>query len=107
MVQLSGRNSLRDIVENISAQAHHLKEKLRGHEAQLVEQRDGVCRYLFDEALLDQLHATLSSYLGHFKLANTRNLWRGIWRKYPFLPVYFGWDEVSNGINRPGRRRAA
>ncbi|VAX07796.1 hypothetical protein MNBD_GAMMA26-91 [hydrothermal vent metagenome] len=79
---------------------NHLKEKLRDFEAQLVEQRDAVRRYRFDEVMLDQLHATLSSYLGHFKLANTRNLWQKIWQKYPYLAVYFEWDEVYGRLER-------
>ncbi len=79
---------------------NHLKEKLRDYEQQLVEQRDGVCRYRFDEAVLDRLHATLSSYLGHFKLANTQNLWQAIWRKHPFLGVYFQWNEENRKLVR-------
>lgn len=79
---------------------NHLKEKLHSYELQLVEQRDGVCRYYFDESVLDQLHATLSSYLGHFKLANTWNLWQSIWQSHSFLAVYFEWDEAGGKLLR-------
>jgi len=79
---------------------NHLKEKLRDYEMQLVEQRGGVCRYRFDEVVLDRLHATLSSYLGHFRLANTRNLWQTVWRKHPFLAVYFQWNEENRKLVR-------
>ena len=44
------------------------------------------------EALVNQLSATLSSYLGHFKLANSWNLWQSIWRRYDFLAQYFEFD---------------
>ena len=79
---------------------NHLKEKLRGYESQLVDQKDGKCRYRFDEPVLDQLHATLSSYLGHFKLANSWKLWQSIWQCYSFLAVYFEWDESSGKLVR-------
>ena len=39
--------------------------------------------------------ATLSSYLGHFKLANSWRLWRSIWREFPFLGEYFGFDAAA------------
>jgi len=38
------------------------------------------------------LAATLSSYLGHFKLANTWNLWASVWRQFEFLSQYFAFD---------------
>lgn len=79
---------------------NHLKEKLRAYEAQLVKEQDSILRYRFDEAVLDRLHATLSSYLGHFRLANTQNLWQMIWCRHPFLAVYFQWDEESRKLVR-------
>ena len=92
----------------------HLKAKLRVFEAQLVgavssdyaaaplirptdghRVAQGVRCYCFDEAVLDRLAAVLSSYLGHFKMANTRNLWRSIWRQFNFLSQYFEFDETN------------
>lgn len=79
---------------------NHLKEKLRDYEAELVEQAGVVHRYRFDEAVLDRLHATLSSYLGHFKLANTYNLWRSIRKRHYFLRCYFEWDGENRKLVR-------
>jgi len=79
---------------------NHLKEKLRDYEAQLLEQTDAVRRYRFDESMLDRLHATLSSYLGHFKLANTHNLWQSIWQHHHFLSCYFEWDRENRKLVR-------
>jgi len=42
----------------------HLRSKLEAFEAQLVRTVPGVRCYRFDEAVLDRLAATLSSYLG-------------------------------------------
>ena len=61
-------------------------------EAQLVTTVQGVRCYRFNETVLDRLAATLSSYLGHFKLANTWNLWASIWRQFEFLSQYFAFD---------------
>ena len=71
---------------------NNLNVKLRDYESQLVSTRDGVRCYRFDAPLLDALMATLSSYLGHFKLANTWNLWQSLWAKYAFLAQYFEFD---------------
>lgn len=71
---------------------NNLKTKLRAFEARLVCERDGVRTYRFDEAELDALAATVSSYLGHFKLANSGKLWQSLWAGFPFLAQYFGFD---------------
>lgn len=71
---------------------NHLKEKLRSFEKQLVSEAAGVRCFRFDQTVLDQLAATLSSYLGHFKLGNSWNLWQSIWRRYDFLAQYFEFD---------------
>lgn len=42
--------------------------------------------------MLDRLAATLSSYLGHFKLASTWNLWQSVWHQFEFLSQYFAFD---------------
>ena len=74
---------------------NHLKEKLRGFERKLVSEVAGVRCYRFDRLLLDQLAATLSSYLGHFKLANSWNLWQSIWKRFDFLAQYFEFDAAN------------
>lgn len=74
---------------------NHLQEKLRDYEAQLVTEHNGVRCYRFDKTVLDQLHATLSSYLGHFKLANSWRLQQSLWSQHSFLLSYFEWNGPS------------
>jgi len=50
---------------------NHLQSKLMDFESQLVTAAGEGRYYRFDQNLLDALAATLSSYLGHFKLANS------------------------------------
>ena len=79
---------------------NHLEEKLSDYEGRLVEPCAGGRRYRFDREELDRLHATLSSYLGHFAMANTYRLWRSIWRRHPFLSVYFDWHQGKRKLER-------
>lgn len=74
---------------------NHLKEKLRGFESKLVSKVAGMRCYSFDRVVLDQLTATLSSYLGHFKLANSWNLWQSIWKRFDYLAQYFDFDAAN------------
>lgn len=67
----------------------HLRERLNIFEAELVHAGRSVRRYRFDEQRLDALHATLASYLGHLRKADTRRLWESLWRHYSFLAQYF------------------
>ncbi len=79
---------------------NHLKEKLQVFEQDLVKRDDdGVCYYSFDEESLNLLHAVLSSYLGHFKKANTFRLWDSIWTR-GFLQQYFVFDESRRKLIR-------
>jgi len=71
---------------------NNLKVKLRDYESRLVSTRQGIRCYRFDEPLLDALTATVSSYLGHFKLANSWHLWQSLWTRHPFLSEYFEFD---------------
>lgn len=72
---------------------NNLRMKLRDYEAQLVSEQDGVRCYQFNEPVLDALAATVSSYLGHFKLANCWHLWQSLWMRFSFLSQYFDFDE--------------
>lgn len=74
---------------------NHLKCRLRDYASQLVSEAHGVRCYRFDEAVLDKLAATLSSYLGHFKLADSWNLWQGVWQRYDYLSRYFNFDAAN------------
>jgi hypothetical protein len=71
---------------------NNLRAKLRAYEARLVSERNGVRCYRFDALTLDALAATLSSYLGHFKLADSWRLWQALWRRFAFLGQYFDFD---------------
>lgn len=78
----------------------HLREKLRAFERELVVEGVGYRRYRFDRAVLDELHATLASYLGHFRWADSRRLWQGVWREFPFLGAYFTVDGPDLRLTR-------
>ena len=88
----------------------NLRERLRTFEAELVLQRRGYVRYRFDPAILDQLAASLASYLGHFQKGNTYRLCVALWRQHPFLAQYFEFDADLMRLTRtdrtpPGLRR--
>lgn len=72
--------------------ANHLQCRLRDFAARLVSEENGVRRYRFDRGTLNELAATLSSYLGHFKPAHSWNLWQSIRRRFDFLSRYFDFD---------------
>ncbi|MEA3643409.1 MAG: RNA-directed DNA polymerase, partial [Lamprobacter sp.] len=74
------------------------KERLRGYRALLVSKQDGMTLYRFETEDLTRLHATLASYLGHFRRANAFNLWQSIWRGQEWLQVYFLWDEAQQKL---------
>ena len=71
---------------------NNLRTKLRDYEALLVKDGRFYRRYRFDEAILDSLAATLSSYLGHFKMADTYSLSLSLWKRHAFLSQYFDFD---------------
>jgi hypothetical protein len=70
----------------------NLRRKLECFQRLLVRREEERIRYIFDQALLDSLAASLSSYLGHFKLADARSLANSFWRRYPFLGQYVEFD---------------
>lgn len=79
---------------------NHLIIKLKEFEEELVTVDKDIRYYCFDESRLNKLHATLSSYLGHFKMANSYKLWRGIWNKFGFLGQYFDYDDKHRKLKR-------
>jgi len=79
---------------------NHLKVKLDDFQRVLVGDWRGRVCYRFDEELLDKLHATLSSYWGHFRLANSHQLKQSIWKRYSFLEHYFEWQAEDLKIVR-------
>lgn len=82
---------------------NNLQVKLREYKALLVKEGRFYRRYLFDEEMLDRLSAVLSSYLGHFKMANTYNLCKSIWERYNFLDEYFDFDPKAKKLVRKYR----
>ena len=70
----------------------NMRLKLRQYGSLLVKEDEFYRRYSFDEEVLDKLRATLASYLGHFKMANTHKLRESIWKRYFFLSQYFDFD---------------
>jgi len=74
---------------------NNFKQKLRDYETKLVKNSHGVRCYRFDESLLNQLASVVSSYLGHFKMANSWNLWQALWQRFDFLAHYFEFDSTK------------
>ena len=79
---------------------NNLRTKLRDYEARLVKEGRFYRRYRFDEAILDSLAATLSSYLGHFKMADTYSLSLSLWKRHAFLSQYFDFDPEKQKLLR-------
>lgn len=79
---------------------NNIHVKLREYESLLVKEGRFYRRYRFGDEMLDKLTATLSSYLGHFKMANTYNLCKSLWERYPFLSQYFELDIKSRKLKR-------
>ena len=79
---------------------NNLHTRLREYEALLVKTGRYFRRYLFDEDILDKLTATISSYLGHFKMANTYSLCCSLWARYPFLKQYYEFDPEKQKLVR-------
>ncbi len=79
---------------------NNLHTKLRKYEELLVKEGRGFRRYGFDEEILDRLMAALSSYLGHFRMANTYHLCLSLWNRYTFLSRYFDFDPGTRKLVR-------
>lgn len=78
----------------------NLREKLAAYEKKLVLE-DGRWRvYDFDREELENLFATLTSYLGHFRHADSFKLVKAIWQRYSFLSRYFKLDLKNIKLQR-------
>jgi hypothetical protein len=77
---------------------NNLRARLKEYQSLLVKEGRWFRRYSFDEVMLDRLSATLSSYLGHFKMADTYNLCISLWKRFPFLLQYFDFDPAATGL---------
>jgi hypothetical protein len=78
----------------------HLRERLRDFESRLVAPVPGGVRYSFDRAVLDELAATLASYLGHLRWAASWRLWQGLWARFAWLGQYFVFDAAGWRLER-------
>jgi RNA-directed DNA polymerase len=86
---------------------NNLKARLLEYERRLVERREGVTVYLYPLEILEDLLATLNSYLAHFKHADTFRLAGALFKKHSFLGVYFAPEGVKAIRRYPGRRHCA
>ena len=82
---------------------NHLKQQLSGYQKQLLSINNGIKCYRFDETVLDRLHATLCSYLGHFGWANSHRLEQNLRERFSFLTVYFERDGMTSKLLRKYR----
>lgn len=67
---------------------NNLNAKLREFERRLISVNGQVQRIDFDRNTLDNLFATLSSYLGHFSHASTYTLQQHLFERYAYLKHY-------------------
>lgn len=79
---------------------NNLRSKLKEYQSLLVKNGRCFMVYRFDDVILDRLAATLSSYLGHFKMADTYNLCISLWMRFPFLLQYFDFDPATIRLER-------
>jgi len=68
---------------------NNLKSKLETYERQLIKKEPPYLKIMYDYQLLEKLRATLSSYFGHFKWANSYRLQMSVMKKYRFLKEFF------------------
>lgn len=78
----------------------NLREKLADYEKKLVSVKDGMRLYLYDRDELDNLFATLASYLGHCKHADSFKLLCSVWQRYSFLSRFFTLDTKGMILGR-------
>ncbi|MFC1813356.1 reverse transcriptase domain-containing protein [Thermodesulfobacteriota bacterium] len=77
---------------------NNLREKLSYFEKRLVtDDKPPYVRVMYDYELLEKLRATLASYFGHFRWANTFRLKKSLLERYGFLNWFFtieGWKII-------------
>ena len=65
------------------------KAKLRAFKTQLVTEENSKITWKYDPEQLEQLMATMNSYLGHFRHAQTRKMVQQLFIDFSFLNEYF------------------
>jgi hypothetical protein len=81
----------------------HLHQRLSDFEAELVGQGRHLRRYRFEPQLLDALHASLASYLGHLRKANSYQLRTALWERFTYLRHDLTFAPASGQISRRDR----
>ncbi len=79
---------------------NNLRERLQGFGRTLIRQRNSYRLYRYDSGVLNELAACLSSYLGHFKQADSFRLRSRLWQEFPYLSEYFEFDVVNQRLLR-------
>ncbi len=79
---------------------NNLKAALRKYQQQLFDRRDGVHCISYDAETLEQLFATLNSYLGHLHHANTHRLVQSLFARHAWLGHYFRYRHAKKGRQR-------
>jgi RNA-directed DNA polymerase len=78
----------------------NLREKLAAYDKILVSEKGEWRIYNFDQGELNNVFATFTSYLGHFKHADSFKLVMAVWQRYSFLSRYFKLDLDNMKIQR-------
>jgi hypothetical protein len=68
---------------------NNLKAKLREFEQKLIQGQNGIRTIRYDHEVVENLFASLNSYLGHFKHANSFTLKQHLFETYGWLKHYF------------------
>jgi RNA-directed DNA polymerase len=72
---------------------NNLKSKLEVYENQLIKNNPPYQKVSYDYPILEKLRATLASYFGHFKWANSYRLQMSLVKRYRFLEKFFTFKE--------------
>ena len=80
----------------------NLKERLRNIKTKLVRETHHYIVYHFHARTLAQCEASVNSYLGHFKHAQTHRCLEKIWQEFSFLSNFFvlSFDKITR-IDKP------
>jgi retron-type reverse transcriptase len=73
---------------------NNLRSKLADYEKHLIKHEPPYIKIVYDYHVLSRLMSTLSSYFGHFKLADSYRLQMSLMKRYDFLKRFFA---LSNG----------
>lgn len=73
----------------------NLQQRLQHFQKRLVKKHQQGEMLLLSRQDTQQLRATLASYLGHFKHANSWRLQQSLWKRYPFLNHIFKLEKFA------------